>query len=282
MHKPTPAAQAQRIDAEASIIFDDIEGSVLHDPPTEDSDRPSMSSLATISARRTQPWRVTAGITALLAIIAVAAIALSNDMLSSNERGHANWQHVAAADKSSRDWQAETLRHVDRKKQPSTVTSIELSSRDLDRHNTSKIRRAVAAGDMHKANGELQAAQRIPMPTLVPPISPQPSLPPQAEILTAIKDGRSQFYRLQLFDSCDEDGDLVQVSFNGHPYATVPLTHAGATIAFPLQSGTTAIGIKGIRDGHGGITVRFASSQGDYFARKMLVGEEYVLGVVVP
>jgi hypothetical protein len=100
-------------------------------------------------------------------------------------------------------------------------------------------------------------------------------------MLTAIRDGGAEFYYLRLSDCCAEDGDIVDISVNGEPFATVRLTHEQSVLSVPLIPGTTVFTLRGVHDGGGGITVLFQTSRGEFFCQPMDVGEEYHVGVVV-
>jgi len=115
--------------------------------------------------------------------------------------------------------------------------------------------------------------------------SPQAeSASPRPEISDGLRDeilrGDAEFFHIFLYDSCDQDGDVVKVLLNGQPFAYVPITHAGATLSVPVSGATpTAIAIEGVYDGGGGITVACRTSQGDGFIRVMAPGEVRYLGI---
>ena len=102
-----------------------------------------------------------------------------------------------------------------------------------------------------------------------------------SDLAAALNDGRTGLFRIELFDCCDEDGDIVELDVNGALFATVPIMHQGTKLSIPLQRGNNTISIRGVKDGGGGVTLSFRTSRGDYFARYMAVGEEYQMNVVV-
>ena len=288
MCQPEPLTESARLESSASSQCEALDAcdskisvsDATNDfvSPVDSSDRKgSGSSDHKQSGQRGSLFRL--AIPLLLAVgIGIASFFVG----PSTESNHENWKHVSAAQIASDVHQAETFLHVDTTGQIAEVATIELTTSDVDRNATSRVRRSLRSANVGEANAAIQAAQQISPDPKIEFKETQPALPPSADILTAIKDGDAEFFHLHMFDSCYEDGDVIQVSVGGQVYATVPLTHAGSTISIPLQSGMTPIAIRGIRDGGGGITIQFTSSQGDYFCRAMDVGEEYHLGVVVP
>jgi hypothetical protein len=93
----------------------------------------------------------------------------------------------------------------------------------------------------------------------------------------------SRFYQIYLWDSCYEDGDIVDIFIDGHRFATVPITNGGTTLTVPVKNnGSTQIEVQGIRDGGGGITVACRTSQGEGFVRVLESGETQVLAMAGP
>jgi hypothetical protein len=76
-----------------------------------------------------------------------------------------------------------------------------------------------------------------------------------------------------VFDSCDEDGDVVELLVNGRLVTSVQLTHAGQQVTIPLEPGPNTITLRGARDGRGGITVGLRTDRGNYFCRVMREGQ---------
>lgn len=90
------------------------------------------------------------------------------------------------------------------------------------------------------------------------------------------------FYTLSLFDSCDQDGDVVAVRSNGVEITQVLLTNAGQTVSIPLApSGGNIIEIYGAKDGGGGITVAFKTSYGDFYSKIINPGESIPVALKV-
>jgi len=199
------------------------------------------------------------------------------------ETAHQNWSHVSAAADASAAQGTNLLVQRDSAGGSRTSPAVEVSLADVDAATTLAVRELLQRDDLAGANAALQAAQQLPAVALAQQDSGKvtPVLGPNTHLVTAIRDGSSQFFHLRLFDCCDEDGDVVDISIDGQRLARVPLTHKGTVLSIPLTPGTTVITLRGIRDGGGGITVSFQSSQGDYFSQPMDVGEECQVGVVV-
>jgi hypothetical protein len=198
---------------------------------------------------------------------------------SSAEKAHPNWQHVAAAADAS-DSDTSQLVCVDASGNPQVLPAIEVSAADLDRSSTRQIRAALRRNDLMMANAVLQAAQKMPSASQNPDVRP-PQLAAESELSAALSDGRQELFQIELFDCCDEDGDIVEVFVNGTSFATVPIMHGGSMLSIPLQSGHNTVTIRGVKDGGGGVTLSFRTSRGEYFARSMRVGEQYQMEVVV-
>lgn len=164
-------------------------------------------------------------------------------------------------------------------------TTIRVADADTDRATTDGVKAALAAGDMNKANELLRGAQKIPDVQMkeaqgqpLQQIKPTITEGMKQQVLSG-DDGR--FVHIFLFDSCAEDGDVVDIVLNGAVFARVPITHKGATLSVPVSSAsTTTIALRGVYDGGGGITVACRTSVGDYFGRAMGVGEATILGTV--
>lgn len=214
--------------------------------------------------------------------VLIAAIAVGGWFLldsGSAEDQHPNWQHVAAAtDASGAD--ANQLVRLDASGEAQTLPTIEVASADRDRTATRKIRAALGRDNLVLATAELQAAQSLGSASQNPEVRP-PELVANSDVAAALKDGRQELFEIELFDCCDEDGDVVEVIVNGSPFATVPILHSGTKIAIPLAQGKNQIAIRGVKDGGGGVTLSFRTSRGDYYARSMRVGQQYEMGVVV-
>lgn len=197
----------------------------------------------------------------------------------SAERTHPNWQHVAAAAEAS-DSSANQLVHLDNVGNSQVLPSIEVSAADQDRSTTRQIRTALRRGDVMLATAALQSVQTMPSASQNPDVVP-PQITADSEPAEALRDGRSELFQIELFDCCDEDGDIVEVTVNGTSFATVPIMHGGTMLSIPLQAGSNRVAIRGVQDGGGGVTLSFRTSRGEYFAQAMRVGQQYTMEVVV-
>jgi hypothetical protein len=110
--------------------------------------------------------------------------------------------------------------------------TVEFTAADVDQVLTFRVRDAMLKGDLDQANAALRSVQ--------PPgaaASSQPGSLLSSEALAAIRDGRAQFYRLSLADSCDADGDVVSFSVSGQSPVIVPISHTGSTVTFLMMPG---------------------------------------------
>ncbi len=210
----------------------------------------------------------------------VMALAIGNWLWQGGaaETNHPNWRPVAAAADASAAQGATIVMQRDSAGTLRQAAAIEVAVGDVDLTRTHAVREALAKSDLDGANAALQATLGT---AAVKDPQTKGVLNPNSRIVTAIRDGSAQFFRLRLFDCCDEDGDVVDLSVDGCSYGAVPLTHEGTVISLPLTPGTTLITLRGVRDGGGSITVSFQTSQGDYFSQPLEVGEECQIGVVV-
>ena len=176
--------------------------------------------------------------------------------------------------------ESDALVRVDKSGLAQLVSSIDVSAMDVDEETTRSVRELVRQDALDAATAKLRAAQRIPVVADVQ--QQEPEIAADSQLRKAVNEETTKFFRLHLFDCCDEDGDIVQVVVNGEPFSTIPITHEGSLVSVPLAPGANAISLRGIRDGGGGITVSFRTSQGDYFCGRMRVGQERQLGVVIP
>ncbi|MDZ4780054.1 MAG: hypothetical protein SGJ19_07375 [Planctomycetia bacterium] len=198
------------------------------------------------------------------------------------EESHANWKHVAAAtQQSQRGDSVMTFVDASGVAQPLREMTIpETDSSDLD---ANAIRRFAESGSEMAATELLLSAQRIPEVKDTETDAPLERTEPvvNTKLAPLLKDERTSFYHVHLFDCCDEDGDVVEIIINNAPFAVVPITNQGATLTIPLQSGeTSALALRGIRDGGGGITISVETSDGVYYCEAMEVGQEISLGIV--
>ena len=197
----------------------------------------------------------------------------------STESAHPNWKHVATAAEASDD-NGTQLVHLNQAGNAEVLPSLELSRSDLKRSATRKVRVALGRGDVITATAELQSAQSLPSAAQNPDARP-PEIAADSVLAKSLKEGEQELFEIELFDCCDEDGDIVEVKVNGTSFATVPIVHGGTKLSIPLKQGNNTVSIRGVRDGGGGVTLSFRTSRGDYYARPMRVGQEYQMGVVV-
>jgi hypothetical protein len=89
----------------------------------------------------------------------------------------------------------------------------------------------------------------------------------------AVLSGERDLYRLKLLDTAAEDGDLVEVTIDGMPMGIVSLQNNGNELILPIRKGSTKMQVKGVRDGGGGITFGFRTSDGRVYSRSMDTGQ---------
>lgn len=204
---------------------------------------------------------------------------------SAGEVDHPNWSHVESATRAG----GGSMRHLTAAGGVAMTQAIVLDDRDRDPETTRALADAVIAGDTSRATEILRSAQEISPPAVhdlevaaeIESLRQEPSI--TAGLAEAVVAGDVDFFHIHLYDSCDEDGDVVEILINGSPFAVVPITHAGATLSVPLPRGSAStLAIRGIRDGGGGITVACRTSAGDYFSRVMGTGEIQPLGLLRP
>ncbi|MCA9040003.1 MAG: hypothetical protein KDA65_06645 [Planctomycetaceae bacterium] len=195
------------------------------------------------------------------------------------EEQHPNWQYVEAATNASSSG-SDQLVQLTQQGSTQVFSSLELASSDASQAATRELRQALSRNDLVTATALLQQAQELPSPSQNSDVKP-PILSADSSLTAALEKGEQELYELELFDCCDEDGDVVEVLVNGVPFATVPIDHSGTKLSIPLAKGQNSITIRGVRDGGGGVTLSFRTSRGDYFARYLDVGEDLQLGVVV-
>lgn len=267
---PTRGAGARHISA------DDLELPPLPGSSTESgsaaAEEIDKGSTARLPRRAFAPLLIAAGL--------VTALALGSWLWRGGpaETNHPNWRPVAAAAQASAEQGASVVVQRELGGTLRQATAVRMSFGDVDLATTHAVREALAKNDLNGANTALRNGLGA---TAVKDPQTKAVLNPNSRIITAIRDGSAQFFHLRLFDCCDEDGDVVDLSVDGCSYGAVPLTHQGKVISIPLTPGTTVITLRGVRDGGGSITVSFQTSQGDYFSQPLDVGEECQIGVVV-
>ena len=248
----------------------DMEFPTIHERANNNSTESNEAS------RKSGGWATLLGSAVITAFLLVGGPSLLRS--ASDESQHPNWQHVSAAADASTEGMSQLVR-ITAAGTEETLTSIEVTPADADRTTTRRVRAALMRNDIAAATIALQAAQRIPS-------SPdtdvqQPDLSTDPELVAALQEGRKELFQIELFDCCQEDGDVVEIDVNGGYFATVPIMHAGTLLSIPLSSGHNTVTVRGTHDGGGGVTLSFRTSRGDFFARHLRVGEAYQLGVTV-
>lgn len=263
---------------------------------SETSERPPSSERR---EARNPGRRSRKGLWGLLAT-AVAATAMTIVALtpaSTQESQSRNWEHVLAANQSAENGQPMQWRT--RGGSLLAVSEISLGKADRDVETTSQVKAALIQGDLALADRlAFSTSTPVPAPTegtappqpqsqSVPPDAPVQEIPAPAPSLspgmrTEIQNGDTEFFHIYLYDSCCQDGDVVEILLNGESAFLVPITNSGSTLSVPVsRTSVTTIAVRGIFDGGGGITVACRTSEGDGFVRVMEEGELQTLGVVV-
>lgn len=136
-----------------------------------------------------------------------------------------------------------------------------------------ELKQAIVEAQKIPAVVEAQSGEQLPSSVVNPEIS--------EGLKAALVDGDASFFHLFMYDCCAEDGDVVEVQINGRPFAIVPITHLGATLSIPLIKGqVTSLALRGVRDGGGGITVAFRSSEGEAFLGVLGVDQVVKFGLI--
>ncbi len=281
-----------------SEIHSDWPRTTLSPLPDAQDSRDTTSSLDRMSSGSQSRWTGIVKLAGAVALGAAAFFALARSPLpSGDETVHSNWrQHVQPLNERFTQTGESVMKHVNRGGVVTFGTQVLFGELDRDDATTLAVQAALAKGDVAQAEAVIQAAQQIPepvatsanaqsqaapdaqsaVPTPAPVPVPVPSLKPTLSegMKLAVLTGDAKFHHLFLFDSCDEDGDIVEVLVNGDRFGIVPITHRGATISIPISSTqTTNLSIRGLRDGTGGITVGTITSSGKTYLRRMTVGE---------
>lgn len=144
--------------------------------------------------------------------------------------------------------------------QTASANPVRLGSSDIDRQLT---RTATAA-----------AQQGEPIPGIP---NPSPAL------IDGLKAGKVTFYKIHVYDTCAEDGDIVSiVASNGGNFGPVNLTHAGTTYSVPVIDGQPPrVTLRADKDGNGGITVGAQTSGGVWYSAVIPEGGSQVIPLVM-
>lgn len=245
--------------------------------------RPGQSLPAQSKSRGGWGWAV--GLGALLAAGLLWYNAGGSRSGGSDESASANWAHVVEAGQRTAAEKRDVMKLKDPLGGGQVVPAVLVSQVDRDTKLTDAASTHLKNGDRKAAEDAIAQAQIIPpIPEKAKDPSGQPIQPVRPTLTQGmaegIRNGSTEFFQLFLYDSCDQDGDLVEVVINGVPFATVPLTKSGATLSVPIGAGSNEIVLRGIYDGGGGITVACRTSRGDFFCRSMRVGESSQVGLV--
>lgn len=228
-------------------------------------------------------WIVKMGVACALV---VGSILWFNSPSTGDESKSGNWTHVEEANKESASSKEEKAKWVDKSGAGHIVSQIGLGVQDINQSLTTTVQTHLRNGDVNAAQSALVNSQQIPpIPPQIKDASGQAIQPVQPTLTPGqaadLRSGNAKLFQVFLYDSCAEDGDVVEVLINGVPFATVPIMHAGATLSVPVTSGApTDVSIRGVYDGGGGITVACKTSQGEFFMRSMRAGEVCKIGVV--
>jgi len=267
-------------------------------PDVRESNRPAQTSASGGAGQ--SPASGAGANKSKLGLIGAAAVAVIGAGLyfgfhsspkTSLESAEPNWKYVEKANeendfkfKASKEANV-TAERVDASGAVTSVAALGFAAADLDAQTTGAVKQALASNDPAGVQAALQSALKNipPIPVTAkdpqgnPLVQPVPTLSPGMS--AAVLSGDAQFVHVFLYDCCAEDGDIADVIVDGVPYCTVPLTHAGVTVAIPITQTAGTISIRGAFDGDGGgVTVGARTSQGDFFMRALNVGETEVLG----
>jgi hypothetical protein len=211
------------------------------------------------------------------------------------ETGSGNWRHH---DHANSQWLA-TQQSADHEQKPMKWvhpmgpahfgTIIPIGANDVDQKTTMAIQQELnnyGSSRSDEVNRILSEAQKdlADAAALEIPLDEAPAKPTLSDgMQLELAQDTSRFYQIYLWDSCYEDGDIVDIFIDRHRFATVPITNGGTTLTVPVKNnGSTQIAVQGIRDGGGGITVACRTSQGEGFVRVLESGETQVLAIAGP
>ncbi len=204
---------------------------------------------------------------------------------STDEKSSQSWSLVEKAKDQVRRGPMEPLAWRDKQGAVQISSGIKLTPKDLSPAVTQRIQQEAKANDLKAANDQLQNAQQLaPMPSKARNAdgsrikAVQPALTPA--MLQSVAGGETKFIQVYVWDSCVQDGDVVDVLIDDVPFLTIPMTVKGSSVALPVARSGTKIALRGVYDGGGGITVGLATSEGDFYTRPMMVGETALVGAV--
>jgi len=98
-----------------------------------------------------------------------------------------------------------------------------------------------------------------------------------------VRKAGTKIFAVSLYDTIDEDGDIVNLFVNGKQLAEkVYLLHKPTTFLLPLSPGLNAIDITALADGVGGVTLGVKTSAGDTYVPILAPGQNYKIMVKTP
>lgn len=265
-HDLSPTAIEPKAAAESHCVSDDFDMLQIDEEVAKDGWDVQSADSATLSANSRWIWR---------AVFAFSLAATFFWFQSGNtEQKHENWKHVAAASDASTEF-AQQLTHVDSQGNAQILRSIRVSDADRSSATTQQAQSIFSRNTPSSAMPALNSAQDLQR------VAKAAVMNPAIGLAAALRGDRPELFEIELFDCCDEDGDVVEILVNGAPLSTVPLTHGGSVLAIPLTRGQNSITVLATHDGGGGVTVSLRTSHGEYFARHMDEGESHQMGAVV-
>jgi len=166
--------------------------------------------------------------------------------------------------------QTNQLTRVGNDNSKSIVNSVAVSQADIAFQIERDVLAALRLGDRQKAAEVISGGQDEDTGVKVPELDNQ--------LAEEIESGNLRLYTLQLFDSADEDGDIVEIFVNGTLFSTVPLLHTPTSVVVPLPaSGPGQVQLRAAVDGGGGVTVGCQTQEGRFFTSVMMEGEMTIL-----
>ena len=89
-----------------------------------------------------------------------------------------------------------------------------------------------------------------------------------------VAEDKTEFFTVQLFDTCAEDGDWVTIRLdNGLTFGPIPIFHHPTTVLVPINvDKPSRVWLEATREGGGGVTVALQTSTGVWFSRILVEG----------
>jgi len=270
---PIPES-SQLLSAAESLSGDDIDL-----PPVRETNLGDADSLwptpRVASSKPSSSLKAMAAGAVIATLLAVGFFTWGN---GSTEKQHPNWQHVASATDASSQTTTQLVA-VKAGGAPQLLGHVQVSSADLNHAATKDVRTAIQNNDIAGATAAMQKHQQVS--TEAQSDVQLTAISAGSQLAEELASGKKELFQIELFDCCDEDGDIVDVLVNGQLFATVPIMHAGTMLTIPLASGDNSIIVRGARDGGGGVTLSVRTSEGEFFTRYLWVGQECEIGMTV-